>query len=169
MLNRDQAYSLVLTACLAASAVLNVTQNRELRRITDPGPMLRPGDPVPDLRVSNVAGNEQVIGFTGTVPTVLYVFRPSCIWCARNEGSIHALSRGASKRFRFIGVSLTSDGLAEFLTAHQFEFPVVTNLAPNVRAQYKLTGTPETIVVSPAGRVLKVWSGAYTEELQGQI
>jgi peroxiredoxin len=91
--------------------------------------------------------------------TVLYVFAPSCPWCARNLDAIRALVDDASSRYRFVGISLTRDGLSDYLEKTQYQFPIY--VADRGAERLKLRGTPETIVVSPAGRVVKVWLGAY--------
>jgi hypothetical protein len=35
--------------------------------------------------------------------------------------------------------------------------------------EYKLGGTPQTIVVSPQGQVTRIWSGAFAEDLQREV
>lgn len=94
-------------------------------------------------------------------PTVLYVFSPSCVWCKRNIEAAKALARGSSPSYRFIGVSLTLDGLGEYLGKVNLGFPVY--VAGPAAAALKLKATPETIIVSPGGVVVKVWLGAYME------
>jgi len=34
---------------------------------------------------------------------------------------------------------------------------------------YKVGGTPNTLVISPEGRVLKNWRGAYMDDLQREV
>jgi hypothetical protein len=47
--------------------------------------------------------------------------------------------------------------------------PVITELQPMTVTEYRLGGTPATIVVSPQGVILKTWVGAYDGTVKGQI
>ena len=53
--------------------------------------------------------------------------------------------------------------------SHSMNFPVYDDLTPAAIATYHLGSTPETIVVSPAGRVLKSWSGAFVGDTKNSV
>lgn len=95
-------------------------------------------------------------------PIVLYIFAPSCIWCKKNLEAVRTLAAAASQTYRFYGISLTRHGLSGYLTKVHYQFPVY--VAGAKARQLKLTGTPETIVISPDSVVTKVWLGAYMNE-----
>jgi hypothetical protein len=59
-----------------------------------------------------------------------------------------------------IGISLSNDRLGDFVAEHHFSFPAFTVSTEGLRA-YRLKETPEVIVVSPAGKVLASWKGAF--------
>ncbi len=101
-----------------------------------------------------------------TVPTIVYLFAPECSWCSRNLANIKAVSDQVQDRYALVGLSLTSEGLPEYVSAHQFDFPVLTNVAPDT-LQRMSGGTPITYVVDTTGTVLKVWRGAYMDFLLG--
>jgi hypothetical protein len=61
--------------------------------------------------------------------------------------------------YRFLGLSLSSEGLAEH--APSLPFPVYANPSADTIRQYRLGATPQTIVVSPSGQVIASWRGAY--------
>jgi thioredoxin-related protein len=123
---------------------------------------LKEGAPVPPISAySMTSGKQEQIAYDVGRPTLLYVFSPKCHWCEMNRAGIEALSRSAADRYRIVGLALTEDGLAEKLKEHPVDFPVYTRLAADVLKTYKLGSTPQTIVVSPQGKVLKNWPGAY--------
>jgi len=99
--------------------------------------------------------------------TVLYIFSPSCIWCARNLNNIKAIVAARGLSYRFIGVSLTRTGLPEYLAKNSLPFPVYSIDAATAKTA-KLGGTPETIVISRDGRVQRDISGAFTGISQQQ-
>jgi len=124
-------------------------------------------DPVTALAMD---GKPLTISYDGTnKPTVLYVISPSCIWCRRNQANINKLMDSKAGDFRFIGLSLGDSGLKEYIEEHHFKFPVYTGLKEETIRLLGLGGTPETIVVSPEGKILKVWVGAYVERLRPEV
>jgi hypothetical protein len=66
-----------------------------------------------------------------------------------------------SAQYRFVGLSLSDTGLTEYVTKNELEFPIYAGLSPETIKSYKLGGTPQTIVISPEGKVLQDWAGAY--------
>src|SRR5262249_38825740 len=102
-------------------------------------------------------------------PTVLYVITPSCIWCRRNQPNIEKIAEAKANDFRFIGLSLAESGLKEYVDEHHLKFPVYTGLTAETVRSLGLGSTPQTIVVSPEGKILKVWTGAYMENLRPEV
>lgn len=100
-------------------------------------------------------------------PTVLYAFRPGCAWCKRNLAAVQALAEGIASQYRVVGVSLTRDGLREYLNQSPFRFPVYV-AGPEAR-QLKLGGTPETLVISSDGVVMNAWLGAYVAKTSDDV
>jgi hypothetical protein len=75
--------------------------------------------------------------------------------------SMKALVTQSGSRYRFIGLSLSSERLTDYIRDNSLPFPVYSHLSPDTVKTYKLGSTPATIVVSTAGRVLGVWNGAF--------
>ena len=75
---------------------------------------------------------------------------------------MNSLFRQLTRDYRFIGVSLDDNGLSEFLTTHHHDFSSLSNVPEMLRGVYRLGVTPETIVISPRGKVEASWKGAYT-------
>lgn len=166
----------VLLLLLFASLSLNVYLGWQVRRaqpalnIPKNTFRLSPGTKVEPIKVSGPDGKELTISYDlSDKPTVFYVLSPSCIWCERNKANIEKLAETKRNDFRFIGLSLSEPGLQGYLEGHNLNFPVYTRLTSETIAAFGLGSTPQTIVVSPDGRVLKNWTGAYIERIQSEV
>lgn len=102
------------------------------------------------------------------VPTILYYFSPSCGWCERNWSSVSVLEKETRGRYRFIALAETSDLRATRAT-HNLEFDVVGGLKASDRQALGFMGTPQTVVISPEGRVLRTWTGAYGARVREEV
>lgn len=165
-----------LTLLLVGSVALNVYFVSKVRRLTDTilamkgENRLAPGETVPPIEGKDLEGRAVKITYDGgDRPTILYVFSPECGWCERNSRNINALAKQLGDRYRLIGLSLSSKDVKEYAGSHGIEFPVYTDLPFSVTSAYKLGGTPETIIISPEGRVVTAWPGAYTDQFQRQV
>src|SRR5215203_4306598 len=126
---------------------------------------LAAGDQVPSVTARGLQGRAAVLEYGGTnLPTVLFVITPGCVWCTRNVMNMRTLAEKAGDRYRFVALSLDSEKLTEYVAGHKLNFPIYTDLSYGRIQQYKLGGTPQTIVVSPQGVVMKIWSGAFADE-----
>ncbi len=166
----------VLCALLAISALLNVFLARKISHLrvenmriaADVG--LQVGASVPPLKGHAIDGTAMSIQFAAVpASTLVYVFSPQCSWCAKNLENFRALIAQANGRFRVVGLATTRLGLAEYLARERLTLPVLADLDPAVASAYELTGTPTTIVVSPEGKVLRIWSGAYADGIREEI
>lgn len=112
-------------------------------------------------------GQDQIVdfGLARSKPTIIYVFRPSCVVCRHNGESLSSLVRQVGGRYNVIGISLDRDGLEEFVKQENIDFPVYTDIPREAIRSYHLVATPETIVVSN-GKILKTWVGGYTGPAQ---
>lgn len=124
------------------------------------------GATVPPIEARPLNGLPEKIGFgKASVPTVLYIFRPDCVWCAKNLANLRVLIASAGSRYKIVGLSLPSESpgkdLISYLRDTQLEFPIYVDISAATMSAYHLGGTPQTIVVSPQGKILKVWTGAY--------
>ena len=83
--------------------------------------------------------------------------------------NLKALVDNASGQYRFIGLSLSKEGLAAYIEKNELKLPVYSGLSAETLKAYRLGSTPQTIVVSPEGRVLQDWVGAYVGEQKSQV
>jgi len=119
-------------------------------------------DTVPPLKVRDLNGGESLLRYDAhTTATVIYVFSPSCVWCERNKHLIKALAARVNPRFSFVGLSTTETGLKESITKEPLGFPVFTSTSRAGLLNFGVSSTPTTMVISPQGRVLRRWKGAY--------
>ncbi len=165
----------ILVGMLSASVLINVGLAHRLRRFnhlvsaTSEG-LLPPGTDVPSFRAVDLRGQPRTIVYNNeSKPTVLYVLTPACSWCARNMDNFKALVDQENSQYRFIAVSLSRHGLAEYVAKNDLNLPVYTDLSAETQKAYKLGGTPQTIVVSPEGRLLQNWGGAYVGDQKAQV
>ena len=167
---------LFLLLLLLTSLSLNVYLGWRVRQATPPSSVqqstfkLSPGMKVEPFTAIGANGEPVTISYGDSdKPTVFYVLSPSCIWCERNQANIDRLAEAKGNEFRFIGLSLYEPGLKEYLEKHRLKFPTYTRLTSETINSLGLGGTPQTIVISPEGRVLKNWSGAYMKQLQPEL
>jgi hypothetical protein len=165
-----------VAVALAVSVTLNVLLARRVRSLTYARSasmaeyQLQVGSAVPPIAVKRLGGQKEVISYQGVnQTTILYVFTPPCSWCARNMDNFKTLLGKESGEYRFIALSLSDDTLAEYVAKNDLKLPVYSGLSMDTKAAYKLSGTPQTIVISPEGRVLQNWMGAYVGDQKSQV
>jgi peroxiredoxin len=168
--------AIVLPLFLLCSLFFNLLLSRKVASLKEFVQILRTerqlktGDLLPSFIAKDVSGSPGVVDYRGhNKPTVLYIFVPDCDACQRNLPNIKALSNDTREAYRFVGLSLTSDKLADYVRQNNFAFPVYTELPFFTTSTYKLGGTPQTIIVSQEGRVLKNWMGSYEGTLEQEV
>lgn len=128
------------------------------------------GDTLPSIVAKDPQGRPAVLDYSESqLPTVVFIMTPDCGWCTKNVMNMRALVQNAGNRYRFVGLSLSSNKLSDYVKQNQLEFPIYTDLPVLTMRDYKLGGTPETIVVSPQGQVTRIWSGAFADDLQKEV
>jgi len=143
---------------------------RQLQAIKLSERLLKISSVVPPIVAKRLDGKSETISYEGSnQPTVLYIFTPPCVWCARNMDNFKTLLDNESGRYRFIGLSLSETTLPEYVAKNDLRLAVYSGLSPETLKTYKLWSTPQTIVISPEGRVLEDWAGAYTGEQKSQV
>lgn len=157
-----------LLVILAFSLILNVLLGWRIQSLNDHSETkLQPNKAIEGVVISEISvldpnGNSKVIACNrGSQETILYVFSPTCVWCDRNLNNIKALKDNVAQSYQFIGLSLSGLGLNEYIKSHQLDFPVYKQPSKEVIRRLDLGATPQTIVISPEGKVLKNWVGAY--------
>lgn len=167
---RSSLVSMLTVGLLTVSVGVNVLQARRIKTMTDA-----------TASAASSIGNQvvPVTGFTPEgvpvfrpvakdVPTLLYYFSPTCVWCNRNWDNIRALERGAQGRYRVLLLT-RARGVREYLKEHGLSLEVIEGISESVVEAYKLGGTPQTLVASIEGIVTHDWRGAFTPRIERQI
>src|ERR1700682_6052509 len=157
-----------LLAMLSASVALNLglaIQLNHARAALNP-PSFLSGSLTPTIQLHREGGNEtKLIYGQGTLPTLLCWFSPSCGWCEANFENFTALATQASDRYRFVAVSsATPLEIGEYSSRHHVNFPLYS-IDEKTANEYRLSGTPATLLISPKGVLIKKWVGAFSPSL----
>lgn len=129
---------------------------------------LHAGESVPSESFQTLDGGSWAVNYLNEgLPTILYVFTPKCAWCQKNTENANSLATQVAGRYRFIGISLSSDisEVKAYIGSHFTAYPVYI-ASPDFKDQYRVSGTPTTILIGRDGRVVDYWLGAYTDEAQ---
>jgi peroxiredoxin len=161
--------SVLLTVVLARK-VQDLAEISRLLRLKVDSPELVPGSTAPAFSAKESNDQKVFLNYADSdVPTVIYLFSPDCRWCDRNLNNIGVLADKAHSRFRFLGVSLTKKDLESYLAHSRIPFHVYHSPPDEVKVTYGLSSTPSTIVISPTGKILQYWRGAYSDDLKPEI
>jgi peroxiredoxin len=167
---------LVLGGLLVCSLAINMLLARRVASLKKTISVLKSesrlalGDTLPSIVAKDPQGRTAVLDYSETqLPTVVFIITPDCGWCTKNIMNMRTLAQNAGNRYRFVGLSLSSSKLSDYVKQNKLEFPIYTDLPILTMRDYKLGGTPETIVVSPQGQVTRIWSGAFAEDLQKEV
>lgn len=156
---------------LALSLGLNIyLSSRPHTPRSGPTSSVRIGEKMSALTVADLSGHEVRLSWASDKrPTIVYVFTPTCPWCKRNLPNITALSAARQSDYRFIGLSLSTSGLQEYVAANHIAFPVYSYPFANDQKLFSVGGTPATLLVSPDGSVRQLWLGAYSGYTQKKV
>ena len=145
------------------SVLLNVFLTVRVHSLTPrPPTLIAVGSKLNDLQAQDLSGRKVTVAFNkANRPIVLYVFSPTCQWCAKNYNNIIRLNALRQSDYRFVAVSLSTQGLNTYVMSKKFTLEVIQQLAEKDISDLHLDETPETIVVDRTGTVTKVWAGAY--------
>jgi hypothetical protein len=165
----------VAAILLLASVVLNValarrihSQQLTIRYLETEEPGV--GTSVVPITAKTLDGSPATITFnSGVQRTVVYVFSPSCHWCARNLSNLRTLSNGVGASYRLVGLSLSREGVAEYIAKNDIRFPVYTEPDNESKIKLKLASTPDTIAVDSTGKIVGRWTGAWSDDRKEEV
>jgi peroxiredoxin len=165
-------WTVAISACCVVLLAVNIAlihQNSQLKaQLSQPPPALEvtTGTQMPDLKGFDPEGKPVEVDYGKDPRKVLVlVFSPTCPFCEQNwpkwDQVISSLDRSV---VRPVGVDVTSTSQAPFLSQHQLTgLPVFEKVEPHVMLNYRFQLTPQTILLDPAGKVEKVWTGVMTD------
>ena len=127
------------------------------------------GAVVPPLDVQRFKGARELVGFSADrKPTLMYVFSPSCSWCAKNLSNVKTILRAATTSHHVLALSLDPN-VDDYVQTAALNVPIYIKPSEKMFGPYGLGPTPLTFVVGPDGKVLKSWVGAYSGETQKDV
>jgi peroxiredoxin len=164
---RDRVPVVLLTISLA----LNVYLGFRLSRVRYVGPReVAAGSRIPHIAVRDLDGRRFELDWASVPkPTVLYFFSPKCGWCALNLRNIVDLAGTRKDGFRFVGLSAPVAGLREYVLANHLDFSVYSVTEQGALRDIGLASTPQTLVISRLGVVIKSWQGAYAARTKQDV
>lgn len=159
---------------LAASLALNVYLGARVKKLsaiddTQVNPAASIGSNLEAFEAQTREGELQTIQLAPGRPKVIYIFSPTCGWCERNLQNITYLASQRGKDYEFIGLSLSRRSLDDYLKIHRLPFIVYTQPSTRTQKLMQIAGTPQTVVVSPQGKILHNWVGAYRDSVQEEV
>jgi hypothetical protein len=158
---------------LSISLALNVYLGWRVMRLSQPQALRQGGvqekSVFPVMPVHRLDGKKSLLLFDGEKPTVLYVLSSTCRWCKRNQLNITSLAAARNTEFRFVGLSISDNGLKAYLDSSPLPFPVFVTDVKDAAIQVGLNVTPQTVVIGRGGHVERVWVGAFSDNRQKQV
>jgi peroxiredoxin len=164
----------VVLVMLGVANVLLVRQNLELRgRLEATRPSeLHAGEKVQPFEAAGLGGKSVSVTYPKSGPKkILFYFSPKCPFCREQFAYWRRIVEHVDvNRFEVLGVvdqAEDQDKLADYLKTMGCPADSPTALrvalaAKEVRAAYKLTATPVTLVVANDGTVENAWTGRWT-------
>ena len=180
-LNQVVLHYAILVASLALNVCLIVRVKQiesglrasEVIRLMESRDEIAIGDVIPEFEAAEVDGTHATLALAGgRQPTIIYVFSPTCHWCARNWLNVNALAGRLRESHRLIGVSLSARQLAEYAQKLKIPFPVYSvDMERPLGPGKKLfsAATPETLLIDTNGKVQRIWRGAYADLTKSEV
>jgi peroxiredoxin len=152
-------------------------QNHQLKSlIQDPKKYfktLKPEETVPAFTAYDADGNDVSIRYSPEAPrTLLFWFAPGCESC---EGNIDFWNEIYDKykdspSMRYLGLCAgTPDEAREFIDTYRIQFPVICVTDKFIVEAYEGHVLPQTVLISPEGKIIKVWPGALEKNKEDEI
>lgn len=163
--------SMALVASIAANVYLfRIAQQRGEGETRGNRYTLREGDRVPPVEGNSREGGSVRVEYgTDARPTVLYVVTATCAWCSRNAENFASIVRQKQQSHRFVVVALHREKLDQLASTMPEGVDLLAEVSEQTKQQYYLGGTPQTIVVSSRGVIVKSWLGAYNDRIGREV
>ncbi len=165
----------LLTGLLVLSLGFNVVMARRVRSLVarlEHSTSLKTGDSAPSIPLVDLEGRSTRLAYDVGRSTILYYFSSDCPWSRRNSSNIAVLAANTRQNYRFISYTSAAERYKRNQPAYTAPMPVLTDCPDGpqlLRREYKLLGTPQTLVISNDGHVIRNWQGAYSGKLKSEI
>jgi len=129
------------------------------------------GRPLPDVRLSDAAGQPVALqSFVGK-PLVVNVWYSTCVPCARELRDFADVSRELGDAVQFVGVDPVDDAakMLEFADARGVEYPLLMDSDGELVTKAGVTAFPTTLFVSPDGEIVHQTNAIGADDLRQAI
>lgn len=171
----SQGLSLLLIVGLCIANGLLIKQNRDLKaaiaRMVKEPEFLKPGQQAPPFAAKNLSGQRQVLNYADHAKTVLLVFLTQCEACERSLPYWREIKTACARnQYQIFGISLDDGPKTNvFLMSNGLNFEAFVDIDAKTREAYKLSLTPQTIVIDNSGKVERIWPGAFRRETKLEV
>ena len=171
----SQGFSLLLVVCLCIANGLLIKQNRDLKatlaRLAKQPELLKSGQQVPSFIANTLSGQRRGINYADCAKTVLFVFTPQCAACEQALPYWREIKAGCARnQYQVFGVSLDdSPHTSAFLASKGLSLEAFVGIDAETKEAYKLTLTPQTIVIDNNGNVEKIWPGVFSQAAKLEV
>jgi hypothetical protein len=166
----------VVLALMLASAAINIALSLECARLRETLRDVQSHRSVPKAKLTSftaksIDGRPTGFTFPREKMVLLYAFSPTCVWSRRNHPYAVSLSKKLGMRADFAAVSLSNDRslLEAYIAEHPCPFPTLIGVSSALKRDLNMGVTPQLLVLSPAGELVKVWSGAFVDKNREEI
>jgi thiol-disulfide isomerase/thioredoxin len=163
--------SYIIITLLAGVCVLLAYQNRELKhKLSTSTSMseiepLKPGDKAEPFLMTTLDGATKEFAYTNPARKyLLFVLSTTCPHCEKTLPVWKSIAQKNNDNCDIIGISIHSlDETKKYIGSKDVGFYVVSAMSDtSFNRKYKISGVPETILVSGDGVVEKAWIGELT-------
>jgi len=169
-----RAILVILGIALFAVNIALIRKNRDLTTRLNAkfgSLMAAPGTSLPPLRGARADGQDIIVGWDGKHDSLVMVFSVSCEFCEQNWPRWSSLvGKIDREQVNPVLVDITGRVTEGFLLVHKIQgLPLVQHVDPGFITTYDVLFVPETILVDPNGRVIKVWAGILQPQDEADI
>ena len=130
-----------------------------------------PNAKVLSFTARSIDGSTRSFTFPREKMLILYAFSPTCVWSHRNYPNAVSLSKKLGTQADFVAVSLIDNQtlLETYVVEHRCPFSVLFGVTPTLKKDLRMGITPQLLVLSSTGELLKVWSGTFVDKNREEI
>lgn len=175
LLSSPRVTPAILVLCCVSLFIVNVAlqrTNASLRKrveAKDAASQASPGDFAPTMRGRSLSGETVSFPIQKGKDTVVFVFSKFCAFCDQNWANWQTLM-SLEPKFSPILVDLSMGARSDYLSAHHISsLPFIHEIDPAMIAPYKLSHTPQTILIGDDQKIRGVWTGTLTSRDVAEI
>lgn len=119
------------------------------------------GDPLPDLTVKSLTGDDVTLRSLIGQPMVINVWYSSCVPCAKELPAFGSVHRAIGEQVRFVGLN-PQDSAAKaekFARDAGADYEILLDQSPGISATLQLGVFPATLLVNAAGQIVELHQG----------